>query len=178
MQDSQKSSVVARSFSLSWRNAGEQPGVQEPMRIRSATTTGAPAVEKARNNVRQKASGQSTHHFDFLHYFLSVVFSPTHSLTSTTILTFSFLGLLCRRRLYLFMWRAAWAWSKCIQASLEPCIDMRVTKRVKEPHETAWLHMSHFFLPNWICSTFIFKQASARLPLLREPSYQLVGCFW
>ncbi|KAF5909698.1 ral GTPase-activating protein subunit alpha-2 isoform X1, partial [Clarias magur] len=58
MQDSQKSSVVARSFSLSWRNAGEQPGVQEPMRIRSATTTGAPAVEKARNNVRQKASAK------------------------------------------------------------------------------------------------------------------------
>lgn len=57
MQDSQKSSVVSRSFSLSWRNAGEQPGTQEPMRIRSATTTGAPAVEKARNNVRQKASG-------------------------------------------------------------------------------------------------------------------------
>ncbi|XP_047013619.1 ral GTPase-activating protein subunit alpha-2 isoform X1 [Ictalurus punctatus] len=56
MQDSQKSSVVSRSFSLSWRNAGEQPGTQEPMRIRSATTTGAPAVEKARNNVRQKAS--------------------------------------------------------------------------------------------------------------------------
>ncbi|XP_017331551.1 ral GTPase-activating protein subunit alpha-2 isoform X5 [Ictalurus punctatus] len=58
MQDSQKSSVVSRSFSLSWRNAGEQPGTQEPMRIRSATTTGAPAVEKARNNVRQKASAK------------------------------------------------------------------------------------------------------------------------
>ncbi|KAF4084083.1 hypothetical protein AMELA_G00124710 [Ameiurus melas] len=58
MQDSQKSSVVSRSFSLSWRNAGEQPGAQEPMRIRSATTTGAPAVEKARNNVRQKASAK------------------------------------------------------------------------------------------------------------------------
>ncbi|XP_066526072.1 ral GTPase-activating protein subunit alpha-2 isoform X3 [Hoplias malabaricus] len=56
MQDSQKSSSVARSFSLSWRNSGEQPGTQEPMRFRSATTTGAPAVEKARNNVRQKAS--------------------------------------------------------------------------------------------------------------------------
>lgn len=60
MQDSQKSSGVPRSFSLSWRNAGEQPGAQEPMRFRSATTTGAPAVEKARNNVRQKASGQNT----------------------------------------------------------------------------------------------------------------------
>uniref|UniRef100_A0A7N8XEV5 Ral GTPase activating protein catalytic subunit alpha 2 n=1 Tax=Mastacembelus armatus TaxID=205130 RepID=A0A7N8XEV5_9TELE len=48
---------VARSFSLSWRNQGEQggPGVQEPMRIRSATTSGAPGVEKARNNVRQKS---------------------------------------------------------------------------------------------------------------------------
>lgn len=57
-QDSQKSAAVARSFSLSWRNQGEQrgPGVQEPMRIRSATTSGAPGVEKARNNVRQKAS--------------------------------------------------------------------------------------------------------------------------
>uniref|UniRef100_A0A8B9LAP4 Ral GTPase activating protein, alpha subunit 2 (catalytic) n=1 Tax=Astyanax mexicanus TaxID=7994 RepID=A0A8B9LAP4_ASTMX len=56
--DSQKSSSssVARSFSLSWRNSGDQPGAgaQEPMRFRSATTTGAPAVEKARNNVRQK----------------------------------------------------------------------------------------------------------------------------
>uniref|UniRef100_W5KMG8 Ral GTPase activating protein catalytic subunit alpha 2 n=1 Tax=Astyanax mexicanus TaxID=7994 RepID=W5KMG8_ASTMX len=49
---------VSRSFSLSWRNSGDQPGAgaQEPMRFRSATTTGAPAVEKARNNVRQKAS--------------------------------------------------------------------------------------------------------------------------
>ncbi|XP_049319301.1 ral GTPase-activating protein subunit alpha-2 isoform X3 [Astyanax mexicanus] len=62
MQDSQKSSSssVARSFSLSWRNSGDQPGAgaQEPMRFRSATTTGAPAVEKARNNVRQKASAK------------------------------------------------------------------------------------------------------------------------
>lgn len=59
IQDSQKAAAVARSFSLSWRNTGEQsgPGVQEPMRIRSATTSGAPGVEKARNNVRQKASG-------------------------------------------------------------------------------------------------------------------------
>uniref|UniRef100_A0A8C6PPR4 Ral GTPase activating protein catalytic subunit alpha 2 n=1 Tax=Nothobranchius furzeri TaxID=105023 RepID=A0A8C6PPR4_NOTFU len=58
IQDSQKSSAVARSFSLSWRNQGEHggPGGQEPMRIRSATTSGAPGVEKARNNVRQKAS--------------------------------------------------------------------------------------------------------------------------
>ncbi|KAM3595477.1 uncharacterized protein V6R79_024062 [Siganus canaliculatus] len=58
IQDSQKGTAVARSFSLSWRNQGEQsvPGVQEPMRIRSATTSGAPGVEKARNNVRQKAS--------------------------------------------------------------------------------------------------------------------------
>uniref|UniRef100_A0A672J9U8 Rap-GAP domain-containing protein n=1 Tax=Salarias fasciatus TaxID=181472 RepID=A0A672J9U8_SALFA len=60
IQDSQKASVVARSFSLSWRNQVEQggPGVQEPMRIRSATTSGAPGVEKARNNVRQKASAK------------------------------------------------------------------------------------------------------------------------
>uniref|UniRef100_I3JN11 Ral GTPase activating protein catalytic subunit alpha 2 n=1 Tax=Oreochromis niloticus TaxID=8128 RepID=I3JN11_ORENI len=59
IQDSQKAAAVARSFSLSWRNHGEQggPPVQEPMRIRSATTSGAPGVEKARNNVRQKASG-------------------------------------------------------------------------------------------------------------------------
>uniref|UniRef100_A0A7N8XE12 Ral GTPase activating protein catalytic subunit alpha 2 n=1 Tax=Mastacembelus armatus TaxID=205130 RepID=A0A7N8XE12_9TELE len=63
IQDSQKAAAVARSFSLSWRNQGEQggPGVQEPMRIRSATTSGAPGVEKARNNVRQKASAQSLH---------------------------------------------------------------------------------------------------------------------
>lgn len=60
IQDSQKAAAVARSFSLSWRNHGEQggPPVQEPMRIRSATTSGAPGVEKARNNVRQKASGK------------------------------------------------------------------------------------------------------------------------
>ncbi|XP_056248938.1 ral GTPase-activating protein subunit alpha-2 isoform X5 [Seriola aureovittata] len=60
IQDSQKAAAVARSFSLSWRNQGEQggPAVQEPMRIRSATTSGAPGVEKARNNVRQKASAK------------------------------------------------------------------------------------------------------------------------
>uniref|UniRef100_A0A669FBR6 Ral GTPase activating protein catalytic subunit alpha 2 n=1 Tax=Oreochromis niloticus TaxID=8128 RepID=A0A669FBR6_ORENI len=60
IQDSQKAAAVARSFSLSWRNHGEQggPPVQEPMRIRSATTSGAPGVEKARNNVRQKASAK------------------------------------------------------------------------------------------------------------------------
>ncbi|XP_068608440.1 ral GTPase-activating protein subunit alpha-2 [Brachionichthys hirsutus] len=60
-QDSQKAAAVARSFSLSWRTQGEQSGpggVQEPMRIRSATTSGAPCVEKARNNVRQKASAK------------------------------------------------------------------------------------------------------------------------
>ncbi|XP_072313908.1 ral GTPase-activating protein subunit alpha-2 isoform X2 [Eucyclogobius newberryi] len=58
--DSQKSAAVARSFSLSWRNHGEQsaPGAQEPMRIRSATTSGAPDVDKARNNVRQKANAK------------------------------------------------------------------------------------------------------------------------
>uniref|UniRef100_A0A4W5Q1B6 Ral GTPase activating protein catalytic subunit alpha 2 n=1 Tax=Hucho hucho TaxID=62062 RepID=A0A4W5Q1B6_9TELE len=54
--DSQKAAAVARSFSLSWRNQGDQQGVQEPMRFRSATTSGAPGVEKARNNVRQKAT--------------------------------------------------------------------------------------------------------------------------
>uniref|UniRef100_A0A8C4ZRJ1 Ral GTPase activating protein catalytic subunit alpha 2 n=1 Tax=Gadus morhua TaxID=8049 RepID=A0A8C4ZRJ1_GADMO len=57
--DSQKAAAaVARSFSLSWRNQGDQGAHagQEPMRIRSATTSGAPGVEKARNNVRQKAS--------------------------------------------------------------------------------------------------------------------------
>ncbi|XP_072769763.1 ral GTPase-activating protein subunit alpha-2 isoform X7 [Nerophis lumbriciformis] len=55
---SQKAAAVARSFSLSWRNQGEVggSGVQEPMRIRSATTSGDPGVEKARNIVRQKAS--------------------------------------------------------------------------------------------------------------------------
>ncbi|XP_063764743.1 ral GTPase-activating protein subunit alpha-2 isoform X6 [Eleginops maclovinus] len=58
LQDSQKAAAVARSFSLSRRNQGEQgvPGGQEPMRIRSATTSGAPGVEKALYNVRQKAS--------------------------------------------------------------------------------------------------------------------------
>ncbi|XP_031684912.1 ral GTPase-activating protein subunit alpha-2-like isoform X3 [Oncorhynchus kisutch] len=56
VQDSQKAAAVARSFSLSWRNQGDQQGVQEPMRFRSATTSGAPGVEKARNNVRQKAT--------------------------------------------------------------------------------------------------------------------------
>lgn len=56
MQDPHKVSEAGRSFSLSWRNSGDQVGAQEPMRFRSATTTGAPAVEKARNNVREKAS--------------------------------------------------------------------------------------------------------------------------
>uniref|UniRef100_A0A8C1YT44 Ral GTPase activating protein, alpha subunit 2 (catalytic) n=1 Tax=Cyprinus carpio TaxID=7962 RepID=A0A8C1YT44_CYPCA len=48
----------ARPFSLSWRSSGDQVGAPEPMRFRSATTTGAPAVEKARNNVRQKKRQQ------------------------------------------------------------------------------------------------------------------------
>uniref|UniRef100_A0A3B3QGN5 Ral GTPase activating protein catalytic subunit alpha 2 n=1 Tax=Paramormyrops kingsleyae TaxID=1676925 RepID=A0A3B3QGN5_9TELE len=56
-QDSQKSAAAGRSFSLSWKNQGGA-GVQEPMRSRSATTSGAPGVEKARNSVRQKATGQ------------------------------------------------------------------------------------------------------------------------
>ncbi|KAM4842155.1 ral GTPase-activating protein subunit alpha-2 isoform 2-T2 [Thomomys bottae] len=51
--DSQKGTTVGRSFSLSWRS---HPDVTEPMRFRSATTSGAPGVEKARNIVRQKAS--------------------------------------------------------------------------------------------------------------------------
>ncbi|XP_077403583.1 ral GTPase-activating protein subunit alpha-2 isoform X5 [Vanacampus margaritifer] len=60
IQDSQKAAAVARSFSLSWRNQGDLAGTgaQEPMRIRSATTSGAPGVEKARNIVRQKASAK------------------------------------------------------------------------------------------------------------------------
>ncbi|XP_061551381.1 ral GTPase-activating protein subunit alpha-2 isoform X9 [Phycodurus eques] len=60
IQDSQKAAAVGRSFSLSWRNQGDLSGagVQEPMRIRSATTSGAPCVEKARNIVRQKASAK------------------------------------------------------------------------------------------------------------------------
>uniref|UniRef100_A0A8C1TYG2 Ral GTPase activating protein, alpha subunit 2 (catalytic) n=1 Tax=Cyprinus carpio TaxID=7962 RepID=A0A8C1TYG2_CYPCA len=57
--NSQKSTDGARPFSLSWRSSGDQVGAPEPMRFRSATTTGAPAVEKARNNVRQKASDES-----------------------------------------------------------------------------------------------------------------------
>uniref|UniRef100_A0A7N4V020 Ral GTPase activating protein catalytic subunit alpha 2 n=1 Tax=Sarcophilus harrisii TaxID=9305 RepID=A0A7N4V020_SARHA len=53
ISDSQKASAVGRSFSLSWRS---HPDVTEPMRFRSATTSGAPGVEKARNIVRQKAT--------------------------------------------------------------------------------------------------------------------------
>ncbi|XP_048831336.1 ral GTPase-activating protein subunit alpha-2 isoform X2 [Brienomyrus brachyistius] len=56
-QDSQKSAAAGRSFSLSWKNQGGA-GVQEPMRSRSATTSGAPGVEKARNSVRQKATAK------------------------------------------------------------------------------------------------------------------------
>ncbi|KAG8522981.1 Ral GTPase-activating protein subunit alpha-2, partial [Galemys pyrenaicus] len=51
--ESQKGTTVGRSFSLSWRS---HPDVTEPMRFRSATTSGAPGVEKARNIVRQKAT--------------------------------------------------------------------------------------------------------------------------
>uniref|UniRef100_A0A8C7SXL0 Ral GTPase activating protein catalytic subunit alpha 2 n=1 Tax=Oncorhynchus mykiss TaxID=8022 RepID=A0A8C7SXL0_ONCMY len=69
VQDSQKAAAVARSFSLSWRNQGDQQGVQEPMRFRSATTSGAPGVEKARNNVRQKATE------------FTAVFHPSHTLS-------------------------------------------------------------------------------------------------
>ncbi|XP_044298882.1 ral GTPase-activating protein subunit alpha-2 isoform X2 [Varanus komodoensis] len=49
----QKGVAVGRSFSLSWRN---HPGVVEPMRFRSATTSGVPGIEKARNVVRQRAT--------------------------------------------------------------------------------------------------------------------------
>ncbi|XP_064001784.1 ral GTPase-activating protein subunit alpha-2 isoform X4 [Pogoniulus pusillus] len=49
----QKTPVVGRSFSLSWKS---HPEVVEPMRFRSATTSGAPGVEKARNIVRQRAT--------------------------------------------------------------------------------------------------------------------------
>ncbi|MEE6474748.1 hypothetical protein FKM82_010480 [Ascaphus truei] len=52
-QDPQKGTAVGRSFSLSWRS---HPDAHEPMRFRSATTSGAPGVEKARNLVRQKAT--------------------------------------------------------------------------------------------------------------------------
>ncbi|XP_058881863.1 ral GTPase-activating protein subunit alpha-2-like isoform X3 [Acipenser ruthenus] len=55
VQDTQKGAAVGRSFSLSWRS---HPEVQEPMRFRSATTSGAPGVEKARNMVRQKATAK------------------------------------------------------------------------------------------------------------------------
>lgn len=55
--DSQKGSTVGRSFSLSWRSHPDV-AVAEPMRFRSATTSGAPGVEKARNVVRQKATGK------------------------------------------------------------------------------------------------------------------------
>ncbi|KAM4770900.1 ral GTPase-activating protein subunit alpha-2 [Rhinophrynus dorsalis] len=54
-QDPQKGAAVGRSFSLSWRN---HPDAHEPMRFRSATTSGAPGVEKARNIVRQKATAK------------------------------------------------------------------------------------------------------------------------
>ncbi|XP_054551943.1 ral GTPase-activating protein subunit alpha-2 isoform X2 [Talpa occidentalis] len=53
--DSQKGTTVGRSFSLSWRS---HPDMTEPMRFRSATTSGAPGVEKARNIVRQKATAK------------------------------------------------------------------------------------------------------------------------
>ncbi|XP_038599949.1 ral GTPase-activating protein subunit alpha-2 [Tachyglossus aculeatus] len=53
ISDSQKGTGIGRSFSLSWRS---HPDVAEPMRFRSATTSGAPGVEKARNIVRQKAT--------------------------------------------------------------------------------------------------------------------------
>nr|DBA27024.1 TPA: hypothetical protein GDO54_011206 [Pyxicephalus adspersus] len=53
--DPQKGAAVGRSFSLSWKNHSD---AHEPMRFRSATTSGAPGVEKARNMVRQKATAK------------------------------------------------------------------------------------------------------------------------
>ncbi|XP_075781905.1 ral GTPase-activating protein subunit alpha-2 isoform X2 [Pelodiscus sinensis] len=55
VSDPQKATTVGRSFSLSWRS---HPEVVEPMRFRSATTSGAPGVEKARNIVRQRATAK------------------------------------------------------------------------------------------------------------------------
>ncbi|XP_055977699.1 ral GTPase-activating protein subunit alpha-2 [Sorex fumeus] len=55
VSDPQKGAPVGRSFSLSWRS---HPDVMEPMRFRSATTSGAPGVEKARNIVRQKTTAK------------------------------------------------------------------------------------------------------------------------
>ncbi|XP_025057749.1 ral GTPase-activating protein subunit alpha-2 isoform X1 [Alligator sinensis] len=55
ISDPQKVTAVGRSFSLSWRS---HPEVVEPMRFRSATTSGAPGVEKARNIVRQRATAK------------------------------------------------------------------------------------------------------------------------
>uniref|UniRef100_A0A674EXM4 Ral GTPase activating protein catalytic subunit alpha 2 n=1 Tax=Salmo trutta TaxID=8032 RepID=A0A674EXM4_SALTR len=82
IQDSQKAAAVARSFSLSWRNQGDQQGVQEPMRFRSATTSGAPGVEKARNNVRQKATGEHTHtHATVMKSYLASARSQSPSMT-------------------------------------------------------------------------------------------------
>lgn len=45
------------------------------MRIRSATTSGAPGVEKARNNVRQKASGKHEEETSMVVCFFSLVLS-------------------------------------------------------------------------------------------------------
>ncbi|XP_060109652.1 ral GTPase-activating protein subunit alpha-2 isoform X2 [Heteronotia binoei] len=51
----QKTATVGRSFSLSWRN---HPQVVEPMRFRSATTSGVPGIEKTRNAVRQRTTAK------------------------------------------------------------------------------------------------------------------------
>ncbi|XP_034267645.1 ral GTPase-activating protein subunit alpha-2 isoform X2 [Pantherophis guttatus] len=53
--ESQKGAAVGRSFSLSWR---DHPDVAEPMRFRSATTSGVPGIEKARNTVRQRTTAK------------------------------------------------------------------------------------------------------------------------
>ncbi|XP_014750509.1 PREDICTED: ral GTPase-activating protein subunit alpha-2, partial [Sturnus vulgaris] len=55
VSEPQKTAVVGRSFSLSWKS---HPEVVEPMRFRSATTSGAPGVEKARSIVRQRATAK------------------------------------------------------------------------------------------------------------------------
>ncbi|KAM6455922.1 ral GTPase-activating protein subunit alpha-2 isoform 2-T2 [Liasis olivaceus] len=52
----QKGTAIGRSFSLSWR---DHPDVMEPMRFRSATTSGVPGIEKARNIVRQRTAKRS-----------------------------------------------------------------------------------------------------------------------
>ncbi|XP_043916093.1 ral GTPase-activating protein subunit alpha-2 [Protopterus annectens] len=53
IQESQRVPSSGKTFNLSLRTCTD---IQEPMRLRSATTSGAPGVEKARNNVLQKTT--------------------------------------------------------------------------------------------------------------------------